>query len=227
MAKKYYAVKKGLTPGIYMSWPDCQAQINGYSGAIYKGFATKEEALEFMGGEAEVFGEAEQMTLSFMNIEEASDTKPVSTKIAKEVLPNAETEAVAYVDGSYDVTTGSFSYGMVMFHDGKEEHFSKRFDNSDLASMRNVAGEIEGARAAMQYCLDHGIKSLTIYHDYIGIAAWCTGEWKAKQEGTMDYALFYRAASLHVDIAFQKVKGHSGDTYNELADKLAKEALGI
>ncbi len=193
-AKKFYAVKKGLTPGIYTSWPECQAQISGYSGAIYKGFATMEEAKEFMGGE-----------------------KTVQT----------DTEAVAYVDGSYDVTTGSFSYGMVMFYDGKEEHFSKKFESNDLASMRNVAGEIEGARAAMQYCLDKGIKSVTIYHDYIGIAAWCTGEWKAKQEGTMDYALFYRAASLHVDIHFKKVKGHSGDTYNELADKLAKEALGI
>ena len=206
--KKFYAVKKGLTPGIYTNWPDCQAQINGYSGAVYKGFATLEEAKEFMGGKAEIFGEAEQMTLPFLNTEK-------------------DTEAVAYVDGSYDVTTGSFSYGMVMFHDGKEEHFSKKYENNDLASMRNVAGEIEGARAAMQYCLDKGIKSLTVYHDYIGIAAWCTGEWKAKQEGTMDYALFYWMASLHVDIRFQKVKGHSGDTYNELADKLAKEALGI
>ncbi|MBE5881395.1 MAG: RNase H [Lachnospiraceae bacterium] len=218
MAKKYYAVKKGLTPGIYTSWADCQAQINGYSGAIYKGFATKEEAMDFMGGEAEIFGEVEQMTLPFVN------TEPT---VEKSVSATMDTEAVAYVDGSYDVTTGSFSYGMVMFHDEKEQHFSKKFENSDLATMRNVAGEIEGARAAMQYCLDNGIKSLTIYHDYIGIAAWCTGEWKAKQEGTMDYALFYRAASLHVDIHFQKVKGHSGDTYNELADKLAKEALGI
>lgn len=218
MAKKYYAVKKGLTPGIYTSWADCQVQINGYSGAIYKGFATKEEAMDFLGDEAQVFGEVQQLSLPF------SDTEPVEKKTASLLT---ETEAVAYVDGSYDVTTGSFSYGMVMFHNGKEEHFSKKFENSDLASMRNVAGEIEGARAAMQYCLDKGIKSVTIYHDYIGIAAWCTGEWKAKQEGTMDYALFYRAASLHVDISFQKVKGHSGDMYNELADKLAKEALGI
>ncbi len=216
--KKFYAVKKGLTPGIYTNWPDCQAQINGYSGAVYKGFATLEEAKEFMGGKAEIFGEAEQMTLPFLQ------QAPVAEK---EMVAADGTEAVAYVDGSYDVTTGSFSYGMVMFHDGKEEHFSKKYENNDLASMRNVAGEIEGARAAMQYCLDKGIKSLTVYHDYIGIAAWCTGEWKAKQEGTMDYALFYRMASLHVDIRFQKVKGHSGDTYNELADKLAKEALGI
>jgi len=211
MAKKYYAVKKGLTPGIYTSWADCQAQINGFSGAIFKGFATMEEAKAFIGGEPEFFGQAEQMILE----KESSSDIP------------ADTEAVAYVDGSYDVTTGNFSYGMVMFHNGKEEHFSKKFEGSDLASMRNVAGEVEGARAAMQYCLDKGIKSVTIYHDYIGIAAWCTGEWKAKQEGTIDYALFYRAASLHVDIRFQKVKGHSGDKYNEMADKLAKEALGI
>ena len=31
----------------------------------------------------------------------------------------------------------------------------------------------------------------------------------------------------YVDIKFVKVKGHSGDKYNDLADKLAKEALGI
>lgn len=208
-AKNFYAVKKGLTPGIYTNWPDCQAQINGYSGAVYKGFATLDEAKAFMGGQAQVFGQVDHM----------KDRAPKEEQ--------TDTEAVAYVDGSYDVTTGSFSYGMVFFHDGNEEHFSKKFEGSDLASMRNVAGEIEGARAAMQLCLDRKIKSLTIYHDYIGIAAWCTGEWKAKQEGTMDYALFYRAASLHVDIHFKKVKGHSGDTYNELADKLAKEALGI
>lgn len=208
MAKKYYAVKKGMTPGIYTSWSDCQAQVKGYPGAIFKGFMTKEEALAFMGKEA-VAGDRD-------------GEKPLSEP---DSLP--ETEAVAYVDGSYDVSSGSFSYGMVMFCQGREEHFSQRFDNSGLASMRNVAGELEGARAAMQYCLVHGIKSITIYHDYIGIAAWCTGEWRAKQEGTMDYAQFYRKASEKVDVYFQKVKGHSGDTYNELADKLAKKALGI
>ena len=27
MAKKYYAVKVGLTPGIYKTWPECQANV--------------------------------------------------------------------------------------------------------------------------------------------------------------------------------------------------------
>ena len=217
MAKKFYAVKKGLTPGVYTSWADCHAQINGFSGAIFKGFETLEEAKNFIGEETEVFGDIGQKE----TVSEEKEATPA------EICADAGTDAVAYVDGSYDVTNGSYSYGMVMFYNGGEEHFSEKFENSDLASMRNVAGEIEGARAAMQYCLDKGIKSLTVFHDYIGIAAWCTGEWKAKQEGTIDYALFYRMASLSVDIRFQKVKGHSGDKYNELADKLAKGALGI
>lgn len=46
MAKKnkFYVVWKGVKPGIYSSWPDCQAQIKGYTGALYKGFETRLEA---------------------------------------------------------------------------------------------------------------------------------------------------------------------------------------
>ena len=217
MAKKFYAVKKGLTPGVYTSWADCQAQINGFSGAIFKGFETLEEAKNFIGGETEVFGDVGQKETAL----EEKEATPA------EICADAGTEAVAYVDGSHDPATNNYSYGMVMFYNGKEEHDFKKYENSEYANMNNVAGEIEGARAAMQYCLDRGIKSLTIFHDYIGIAAWCTGEWQAKQDGTIAYKLFYQAASLHVDIYFQKVKAHTKVKYNELADKLAKGALGI
>ena len=48
MAKKYYAVAKGKTPGIYLTWNDCKAQVDGFSGAVYKGFATVQEAEEFV-----------------------------------------------------------------------------------------------------------------------------------------------------------------------------------
>ena len=47
MAKsKYYVVWHGVTPGIYTSWDECKAQVNGCEGAIYKGFSTQEEAEE-------------------------------------------------------------------------------------------------------------------------------------------------------------------------------------
>ena len=45
---KYYAVKKGKQVGIYESWADCGAQVKGYSGAVYKSFPTKQEALDYL-----------------------------------------------------------------------------------------------------------------------------------------------------------------------------------
>ena len=44
MSKKYYAVKKGHQPGIYLTWADCQKQVSGFSGAVYKSFPTRSEA---------------------------------------------------------------------------------------------------------------------------------------------------------------------------------------
>ncbi|TPR18234.1 ribonuclease H family protein [Apilactobacillus timberlakei] len=46
--KKYYAVKKGRKPGIYQTWSDTQKQVNGFSGAQFKSFATKKEAQTFI-----------------------------------------------------------------------------------------------------------------------------------------------------------------------------------
>ncbi len=197
MGKKFYAVRKGKTPGVYETWADCQNQINGFSGAVYKGFATKEEAIAFVCEGENKEGE------------------------------NEDTQAIAYVDGSYDSITNAYSYGVVFFHNDQELHFSKKMIDNDLAEMNNIAGEIKGAEAAMQYCLDNNILSVTIYHDYEGIAKWCNGEWKAKKAGTIAYADFYKEASSKIYIRFVKVKGHSGNQYNELADKLAKNALGI
>lgn len=42
--KKYYVVWKGRKPGIYTSWEDCAAQVNGFVGAEYKAFPSREEA---------------------------------------------------------------------------------------------------------------------------------------------------------------------------------------
>ena len=46
---KFYAVKEGKKPGIYMSWDECKEQVNGYSGAVYKSFTSEDEAKAFIG----------------------------------------------------------------------------------------------------------------------------------------------------------------------------------
>lgn len=154
------------------------------------------------------------------------ETNKTSKKQPAQMPQNAE-ELVAYVDGSYDIVTTNFAYGCVVLMDGQEYPMSEAFSDPDLATMRNVAGEIKGAEAAIRYALDCGAKKLTIYYDYEGIAKWPLGQWKANKEGTIAYRDFYREAAKKLAIEFVKVKGHSGDKYNDMADALAKSALGI
>lgn len=201
MAKKYYAVKAGRKTGVFESWDECKSAVSGFSGAAYKSFTNREDAIDFVNG--------------------SSKSQKAQNREEK------QSEAFAYVDGSYDDTTKSYSYGMVMMHGEDELHFFKKFEKDDMSDMRNVAGEIEGSMAAMKYCIENGIKSISIFYDYEGIQKWCNGEWKAKKEGTKRYVEFYKDASKLVDVDFIKVKGHSGDKYNDLADELAKKALGL
>ena len=45
---KFYAVVKGKQPGIYRSWDDTKAQVDGFKGHMHKSFYTLEEAQEYM-----------------------------------------------------------------------------------------------------------------------------------------------------------------------------------
>ena len=198
MAKKnFYAVKRGMCPGIYSSWDECRALVDGFPGAEFKGFAKKEDAYDYLG---------------------------ISYEESYEVISDC---LEIYVDGSYDAVTNTFSYGMVVLKEGYEYTFSEKLEDEEMAKMHNVAGEIKGAEAAMRYAVDNNEKRLVIYHDYEGIAKWCTREWKASKPGTQAYRDYYDSVKEKVNIQFVKVKGHSNNKYNEMADKLAKKALGL
>lgn len=203
--KKFYAVKNGKKPGIYESWDACKANVHGFANAIYKSFPTREEAEAYLGnasGQTSANGTAQ-----------GEAEEPV--------------QAVAYVDGSYNRGTGEYSCGIVFRYDGKEEQISLKGNRPELSEMNNVAGEIFGAEMAMKRALELGIDSIAIYHDYQGIASWCLGEWKTNKEGTKAYKAYYDSICDRLKVVFRKVKGHSGDEGNELADKLAKRALGL
>ena len=200
--KKFYVVRKGRLPGIYESWDTCKAQIDGFSGADYKGFESEEEAKKY-------FDNSEDFV-------EETDVKSLDPG-----------QAVAYVDGSFDQTTGCYASGLIIFFGNEEVRISHKYDNPSMASMRNVAGEIMASVEAMRYCLSIGIKELIIYHDYEGIAKWPTGAWKTEKDGTKAYKEFYEKVCTKLTVKFVKVKGHSGDEYNDVADYLAKEALGL
>ena len=75
MAQKFYAVRKGRQTGLFTKWDDCKAQVQGYSGAVYKSFATLAEAQQYLWGDEEL-----------QRVDEETQV--------------ASGEMVAYVDGS-------------------------------------------------------------------------------------------------------------------------------
>lgn len=205
--KKYYAVRKGKTPGVYLTWEACKEQVDGYAGAVHKSFTNMEEAQEYVNGKKEL---------------------PVpegKTPLPGQMLLAESGEAVAYVDGSYNAETKDYSCGIVFLAGDEEIRIAQKGEKPELASMRNVAGEILGAELAMRKAVELGIKKLSIYHDYQGIASWCLGEWKTNREGTKAYRDYYESIRDEVEIHFVKVKGHSGDKYNDMADELAKSVI--
>ncbi|MCQ2537205.1 MAG: aminotransferase class I/II-fold pyridoxal phosphate-dependent enzyme [Lachnospiraceae bacterium] len=140
-------------------------------------------------------------------------------------------ELIAYVDGSFDASANKYSYGCVLLVEtdkGNEEVVTKLSgsgEDPDVAKIRNVAGEMLGAMNAIKWAKSNGYHSVDIRYDYMGIEMWATGKWKANNEYTKSYARYMKQASRDIEIKYKKIAAHTGNTYNEMADKLAKGAL--
>ncbi|MDU2132368.1 MAG: RNase H family protein, partial [Finegoldia magna] len=92
---------------------------------------------------------------------------------------------------------------------------------------RNVSGEVSGSVFAIKKAVELKMDKITIFYDYQGIESWANGDWKTNNNLTKSYKKFIDEIKPQIDINFVKVKGHSNDTYNDMADELAKQALGI
>ena len=162
MASKFYAVQKGKIPGIYYSWDECKKMVDGFPGAVYKSFKTLEEAEAFVGAEG----------TSRKRSEKAE--KPDTGK--QEQNPTV----YAFVDGSYNIATKVYGYGGFLIHNGEKEVLQGSGKDAEMASMRNVSGEILGAMAAVERAIELKLPEVTIYYDYMGI------------EGVLPDAICYR-----------------------------------
>lgn len=203
--KKVYAVRRGKTEGIFETWDECKAAVDGYPDAEYKSFSTKEEALAYL--------------------DKNSDTS--ANAIFSDDTPEPkENQVIAYVDGSFDEKIGKYAFGCIMIlPSGEIIRESGNGDNPESIALRNVTGEMLGAMFAVKWSIVNRYSSVKICYDYSGIEMWAVGQWKAKTDLTNKYADFMKNNSKNIEISFQKIEAHTGDKYNEEADKLAKTAL--
>ena len=211
MAKKVYAIKEGFDSNsnqkieniIVDTWAECLNYVKGVKGAKYKSFEDIESAKSYL-----------------------NDTN----KLLKKGIDQYPEDCLhLYVDGSYNIASKRYAYGVVAVRNNVVEHIDSGSPNDTTKSnIRQIAGELEGAVRAVEYALSKGDKKIVLFHDYEGIFHHATGSWERKDESSEAYydkmnSLFRQG----IEVIFVKVDSHTGDLYNELVDEKCKEALGI
>lgn len=206
--KKIYAVRKGYKTGLFNTWAECQKATAGYSGAEFRGFTDREEAMVFL------------------NMKTAETVSGNKAREAAGVVEVPENMVIAYVDGSFEKNIGRYAFGCVILTpDGDEIRKSGSGNDPAGVAIRNVAGEMLGAMNAVKWAQEKGYPAVEIRYDYEGVEKWVTGVWRAKTPLTSKYAAYMQNAGKAVHISFCKVAAHTGNHYNEEADQLAKSAL--
>lgn len=195
---KYYAIRKGRDTGIFMDWPTTQSKIQGYKGAEYKGFKTKEEARQYL----------------------ENSPKLLDLEITQETV-------LAYVDGSYFKGIDKYGSGIVILDHARNfiTDFSFSGNNPEFMVSNNVAGEICATIKAIEYAIENNFKQVVIYFDYEGIEKWANGSWATNRAISKYYLSRIEVLKTQIDIYFVKVDAHTGDEFNEYADRLAKMAI--
>lgn len=209
--KKFYAVAKGRRPGIYDSWPEAKSQIDGFTGAVYKGFPSKKEAEEWMKNPV-----LKRIPFSAIPPENAGgDSTP------------KDGEITIYTDGGSSGNPGPGGFGVVIISNGNRKELSGGFRLTTNNRM-----ELMGVIAALR-SLEQKDKPITLYTDssYVvnGITKgwaekWRKNNWiKSDKQPAINPDLWGELLDLikPLNIKFMWVKGHAGNVFNERCDELA------
>jgi len=210
--EKLYAIKSGQDPLtknsiaglIVSSWAEAEPLVKGVKGAEYQGFTSRDEAERYIRGET-------------------GDPK-VSIEMQPGVL-------YCFVDGSFNKNIPNYSYGLVCVMNEQVIHMANGMGNNPTAiEMQQIGGELLGAMTALVFAKKQGFNKVVVLHDYQGVANHALGTWKRQNAFSETYHQWmqkYMNSNKDIKVHFIKVDAHTGDDFNEIADGLAKLAVGI
>ena len=185
--KKFYVVWKGRREGIYDNWPACREQIQGYSGAQYKSFATRAEAEAACEGYYQDYAGKKE--------------RPTRRRPA-DLLEKITTPSLA-VDAACTGNPGAFEYRGVDVESGEEI-----FHVGPYAEGTNNIGEFLALVHGLAYLKAEG-KSMPIYTDSRTALAWLK---KKKIKTTLKANESNRVAFAHVEKAIRWLEENEYET---------------
>jgi ribonuclease HI len=219
-SKKFYAVAKGKTPGIYTEWlgnNGAEIQVKGFAGAVYKGFLTKEAAEDFIKQNA---GKKQGVK------PKATPQKSKSSPKPKSIITPKDGSIVIYTDGGCLNNPGPGGYGVVIKNGKKTKELSGGYrltTNNRMELMACIVG-LGSLKKPSQTSLFSDSKYVVD-----GIAKGWAERWKSngwmrtKKEKAINPDLWEKLLVLcgKHDVQFRWVKGHAGNEGNERCDQLA------
>ena len=201
MAKKVaYVVFVGRKTGIFTSWDEVKAQVNGFPGQKQQGYTSMADAEAAwaawtsgsgagttgvcsagrVNSAAGTTGTVHKISAGSKtgagSVEEALRTHELGENIdANLIFPHID-GPIAYTDGSYNSMLERYAYGTIIFPNPQDLTDQLQISGSgevdEYKTANNVAGEVLGAVTAMEFALEQGWKKITIFHDYNGLAYW-------------------------------------------------------
>jgi ribonuclease HI len=219
---KFYAVRSGREPGIYRTWDECKAQVDGYAKAEYKGFSSLQDAEAYLNG----------VTTPRRASKPAPEVESSPPLIQGSLLGEPEPDVglkrvIIYADGSCLDNPGRGGYGVVMLYDGHRKELSGGFRLTTNNRMEILAC-IVGLQSLKTRC------AVTLYSDsqYVvnsiekGWAkSWRKRGWMRKGVEVPNADLWARLLDLceQHQVSFRWVRGHAGNIENERCDYLARQ----
>lgn len=201
MAKKVaYVVFVGRKTGIFTSWDEVKAQVNGFPGQKQQGYTSMADAEAAWAAWTSGSGAGNTGVCSAGRVNSATGTTGTVHKIsagsktgagsveealrthelgenidANLIFPHID-GPIAYTDGSYNSMLERYAYGTIIFPNPQDLTDQLQISGSgevdEYKTANNVAGEVLGAVTAMEFALEQGWKKITIFHDYNGLAYW-------------------------------------------------------
>ena len=219
MAKKFYAVKRGRKTGIFTVWAECSAQVQGFQGAVYKGFMTEAEARDWLAGASD------------SSAPRAAKSGPAAKKSsAPPVEEPVDADYIIHTDGSClrnpggaggwaavieTVTTGEVRE----YSGGDPETTNNRMELTAALEAMNAVPK--GVRVALYTDSQYLKNAFTKFW----LPTWKKRGWKkADGEPVLNQDLWMQldAAFAARRVQFHWVKGHAGNPRNERCDELAR-----
>jgi ribonuclease HI len=230
--KKYYAVRSGREPGIYRTWGECKAQVEGYAKAEYKGFNSLADAEAYLGyinnkpSAGELFDEKTPGAPKAKRKTRRREAESPAAEILE--TSGGLKHVVIYTDGACIGNPGPGGYGVVLLHDKHRKELSGGFRLTTNNRMELLAC-IVGLRALKGQC------AVTLYTDsqYVfnsmtkGWALrWKKNGWKRNDADVPNADLWEQLLELRDKhkIRFNWIRGHAGNKENERCDQLARQA---